>query len=149
MRIVVDTNVLISGLINAQNPPGKIVDFVRNGKARMVVDDRILEEYTDVLMRSRMRKWIPHEDALDIMLFLQVHSVCVSADVIVRGLPDKGDIPFAEVAKTAKVPLITGNLKHYPPHLCRGISIMTPTAFFEKCVASEEAPGKKRTTRRA
>lgn len=132
LRAVLDTNVLISWLINAHNPPGRVVDFVRVGKLRLVVDDRILAEYADVLLRSRIRKWIAHEDALDIIAFLQSHCTRVTADVIIHGLPDKGDIPFVEVATTAGVPLVTGNIKDFPRRLCHGIRIITPPAFCQE-----------------
>ncbi len=34
MRLVLDTNVLVSGLIGAGGPPGRIVDLLRSGDAR-------------------------------------------------------------------------------------------------------------------
>ena len=48
MKVVVDTNALVSGLINAQGGPGRIVDLLRVDVLQVVVDDRILAEYRDV-----------------------------------------------------------------------------------------------------
>ena len=40
MKIVLDTNVLISGMLNPSGPPGRIVDFMRTGVLQIVVDER-------------------------------------------------------------------------------------------------------------
>jgi len=44
-RLVLDTNVLVSGMINAFGAPGRIADLVRERHVELVVDDRILAEY--------------------------------------------------------------------------------------------------------
>jgi len=44
MKIVLDTNVLISGMLNPSGPPGRIVDFLRTEVLQLAVDDRILAE---------------------------------------------------------------------------------------------------------
>ncbi len=62
MKIVLDTNVLISGILKPSGPPGRIVDLLRSGVLQLVVDDRILAEYTDVLRRDYFlqyfEKWV-------------------------------------------------------------------------------------------
>ncbi len=54
MRIVVDTNVLVSGLLNPYGSPGRILDLVLSGRIQVLYDDRILEEYQDVLARPQL-----------------------------------------------------------------------------------------------
>ena len=44
MKVVLDTNVLISGMLNPSGPPGQIIDFMRSDVLQLVVDDRILTE---------------------------------------------------------------------------------------------------------
>ena len=39
MTIVLDTNVLVSGMIVANHPPGRIIDLLRVGSVRLAVDD--------------------------------------------------------------------------------------------------------------
>jgi uncharacterized protein len=50
MRVVVDTNVLVSGVLN-RGPPGRIVDAIVAETFTVLYDDRILGEYRDVLAR--------------------------------------------------------------------------------------------------
>lgn len=53
VRIVLDTNVLVSGLLNPHGAPGRIVDLVLEGTLTLLVDDRVLAEYQGVLTRPR------------------------------------------------------------------------------------------------
>ena len=129
MKAVIDTNVLISGLINLHSPPGRIIDTVRSGRLVLVVDDRILGEYRDVLFRERMCRWITMEDARNIMSFMVENTEYVVSSVRILGLPDEGDAPFIEAAITAAVPLVTGNHKHFPESLCRGHPVLSPSDF--------------------
>lgn len=55
MKIVLDTNVLVSGLINANGFPGRIIDLVRNNILQLIIDSRIMEEYSDVLNRDKFK----------------------------------------------------------------------------------------------
>ena len=129
MKVVVDTNVLVSGIINVQDAPGRIVDLIRARELKLVVDDRILAEYRHVLLRERLRRWFTEEDARDLLAFLFLDSERIVPTIIVKDLPDPGDRPFLEVAMTAGVPLITGNSRHFPESLCRGHKVLTPAEF--------------------
>ena len=129
MKAVLDTNVLVSGLINTALAPGRIVDRVRTRTLQLVVDDRILAEYRSVLLGRRIRAWVDEADARDLLPFLFVDSEQIVATVSVRGLPDESDVPFLETAMTAGVPLVTGNRKHFPAAACRKHPVLTPGEF--------------------
>lgn len=131
MKAVVDTNILISGLINLHHAPGRILDMLRSEQLMLVVDDRILAEYGDVLFRERMRAWITIENARNIMSFLISDTERIVSTVRIMNLPDIADAQFIEAAITADVPLITGNLEHFPESLCRHHSIVSPTTFLK------------------
>ena len=51
MRVVVDTNVIVSGILNPHGPPGRVVDALLSGNNSALHDDRILSEYREVLLR--------------------------------------------------------------------------------------------------
>ena len=44
-------------------------------------------------------------------------------------LPDPDDIIFLEAAKALGVPLVTGNVRHFPRGAVGRISVMTPASF--------------------
>jgi hypothetical protein len=45
------------------------------------------------------------------------------------GLPDPDDTPFLECARTAGVPLVTGNLRHFPKSVAGKVPVLTPAQF--------------------
>ena len=55
MLLVVDTNVLVSGLLQARGPSGQIVRGLANGALNLAFDARILIEYQEVLRRPKFR----------------------------------------------------------------------------------------------
>jgi putative PIN family toxin of toxin-antitoxin system len=131
-RFVLDTNVLVSGMINAFGAPGRILDLVREGNAELVVDDRILAEYTEVLNRPKFRTYFTPHDVRDIIIFMEQNAHYVVSTRHVIGLPDPDDIPFLEVALSAGVPLVTGNSGDFPTTLCLTAEVFSPALFMEQ-----------------
>jgi uncharacterized protein len=128
MKIVLDTNVLVSGLLNPYGPPGQIVVLVAAGELVLCFDPRILAEYRDVLLRPKFEFPQRHVEAL----LEQIRTVGTSATAIPlpAPLPDRDDEPFLEVAIAASADyLVTGNPRHYPPRRLGGINVVTPAKF--------------------
>ena len=50
---VIDTNVLVSSMLKGTSIPGIIVDKALNGPIIPLLNDEILEEYQDVLLRNK------------------------------------------------------------------------------------------------
>jgi putative PIN family toxin of toxin-antitoxin system len=55
MNIVLDTNVLVSGLLSPFGPCGRIVCMVSSGELTISLDARILAEYEEVLCRPKFK----------------------------------------------------------------------------------------------
>ena len=51
---VLDTNVVVSGLLVAVGFSGRLLDAVLSGRLRLAYDDRVEAEYRDVLARPRL-----------------------------------------------------------------------------------------------
>ena len=132
MKVVLDTNVLISGMLNPSGPPGQIIDFMRSDVLQLVVDDRILAEYIDVLRRDYFLKYYSKSDREDIIEYLLKNTHYSSSSVVVHDMLDIGDTPFIEMAIAEEVPLITGNTKHFPKHLRKGCIVLSPAQFLKK-----------------
>ncbi|NBB78106.1 MAG: putative toxin-antitoxin system toxin component, PIN family [Verrucomicrobia bacterium] len=126
-QAVIDTNVFVSGMIQPFGAPGQLLDALLNKRLKIAYDDRLLLEYREVLMRPRF-SFDPKriEEVLNSMLFqnrVSAHPWVLSPS------PDPDDTMFLEVAATADAPLVSGNLKHFPPE-CRGpVAVMTPADF--------------------
>ena len=130
MKIVLDTNVLVSGLLTPFGPSGKIVRMVSAGELILYIDARILSEYQEVLNRPKFKF---NKDHISILLdFIKLYGQFVSSLPLKHRLPDLDDEPFLEVAIAGKVrSLITGNIVHYPPSSREGIKIFSPSEFLE------------------
>lgn len=131
-QIVLDTNVLISGLLSPSNPPGQIVDAIRSNQLQLVIDDRIFLEYNLVIRRPKFAKWIQPEECGWILDFVYQESIRIAARSRINNLPDPKDACFLEVALEAKVPLVSGNLKHFPIKQCKGVKVLSPSDYFKR-----------------
>jgi len=130
MKIVLDTNVLVSGLLTPFGSSGQIVRMVFSGELALHIDARILAEYKDVLHRPNFKF---HKDDIGILLdFIKQYGRVTSSSPLRNRLPDPDDEPFLEVAIAGMVTsLVTGNRKHYPSSVFKGINIYSPSEFLE------------------
>ncbi|MBN2716130.1 MAG: putative toxin-antitoxin system toxin component, PIN family [Deltaproteobacteria bacterium] len=114
MKIVLDTNVLISGLLSPYNPPGRILDLIVSGDITLLVDDRILGEYREVC--SRKKFGFAKKDIDPLLSFIESTAIHLIAKPLSFRLDDPDDDPFVEVAITGMADaLVTGNVKHFTP----------------------------------
>jgi uncharacterized protein len=123
---VLDTNVVISGLLSPNGPPGRLMDAVLARRLGVVVDDRILHEYREVLARAKFGFDAERVSALLRIMAFQTH---VSA-LPVKGLKssDPDDTMFLEAAAASEEKtLVTGNMKHYPSAGRGPVVVLTPT----------------------
>ncbi len=131
MIVVVDTNVLISGLLNPHGAPGRIVDLLVRGTLQAAFDDRIMAEYREVAQRAKFG--FEANTVAEVLDYLESSGVRVLAPALACRLPDPSDRPFLEVAVEARVAaLITGNLKHYPAAERHGIAVVSPAEFLDR-----------------
>lgn len=130
MRLVVDTNVLVSGLLSPFGPPGVIVQLIAAGRVRLCYDTRVFAEYAEVLRRPAF----PFGEAQATALLSAVATTgeLTSATPLAAQLPDPTDAPFLEVAIAASAEyLVTGNTKHFPPAHRYGTRVVTPRELLE------------------
>lgn len=128
-QAVLDTNVLVSGLINPYGSPGKLIDVLLSQRLEIAFDDRLLLEYRAVLGRPHFRFSAQSLDAVFAIMLYQ-HRVCPLPWPHTPS-PDPHDTPFLEVAAAARVPLVSGNARHFPPECRGGVRLMTPGEFLE------------------
>jgi putative PIN family toxin of toxin-antitoxin system len=130
MRIVLDTNVLVSGLLSPFGACGEIVRMLTSGMLTLCVDARIMLEYDEVLRRPRFKIDPRRIDRL--IAYLEKTAEVHAPLPLPFQLPDGDDAAFLEVASVARVDcLVTGNLKHFPAK-CRGdVRVASPG----ECVA--------------
>lgn len=130
MRIVLDTNVVVSGLLRPYGAPAQIVRLVAGGDVVLAYDSRILGEYREVLRRPKFG--FDGERVAALLAQIRADGVVVAASPLPVRLPDPDDEPFLEVALASGARcLVTGNLKHYPRAKREGVDVLNPRSFVE------------------
>ena len=130
---VLDTNVLVSGLISAKGPPGRLIDAVLARRLQIAFDDRILQEYKAVLARPKFQFKPADVTAFWEILPFQCHLVAMPVECLQASDPD--DTKFLEVATaTESKTLVTGNKRYYPEKSRGDVVILTPAEAFD-CIA--------------
>ena len=143
MKIVLDTNVLVAGLLSPFGPCGDIVRMVSSGELGLCLDARILSEYHEVLRRPKFR--FEQDKVVALMDYIEYRGQIVASSPLSHSLPDPDDEPFLEIALTGGAEyLITGNHAHYPHDLCKGAGVLSPADFL-KHYSKRQKPKKKST----
>ena len=132
LRVVLDTNVVVSGLLRRYgSPSARILDVAVAGLIQIVLDDRVLAEYAEVLVRPRLG--LDRDLVARFLTTLESDADRILAERLDLELPDPDDRMFVEVASSGVADyLVTGNLRHFVP--VRGthtIHILTPREFVE------------------
>ncbi|MCF7837448.1 MAG: putative toxin-antitoxin system toxin component, PIN family [Candidatus Marinimicrobia bacterium] len=136
MRVVLDTNVLVSGLLSPFGTCGEIVRMLTAGVFVLGVDSRILLEYDEVLRRPKFQ--IDPSSVDTLMDYLGNVAAVYATVPLDRSLPDKDDNPFLEVALASGASfLVTGNLRHFPARHRQGVPVLSPKQFLDEYRASK------------
>ena len=83
MKVVLDTNVLVSGLISHGSPPGDLIEAWKSGRFGLVTSTAQLLEFRRVLGYERPQKFIHWDQAQSL-----VETIVAVAEVIDQDLPD-------------------------------------------------------------
>ncbi len=112
-RLVIDTNVFVSGLISGEGPPARILRAVRDKRAIHLVSDPMVEEYLRVLDYPRIRKFRKITDAFvaDIAAYLVYQTERVELRSRIRMSPDPDDDVFLNTAADGRATLLVSGDK--------------------------------------
>ncbi len=115
-HVVLDTNVVVSALLNVSSVPGVILREALVGRVIPLLHEDILDEYRDVLRRPKFK--FDQRDIETVLTGLIERGIFLDAADIDDPMPDPDDAIFYEVVmegrETADAYLVTGNLKHFP-----------------------------------
>lgn len=131
MNIVLDTNVIVSGLLSPFGPCGEIASMVSSGELRLCFDARILAEYREVLRRPKFG--FDQEKVAALLEQIDSCGRLTAPSPLQAKLPDADDEPFLEVAAASSAAsIVTGNPAHFPSKLCRGVLVLSPSEFLRR-----------------
>jgi uncharacterized protein len=114
IRVVLDTNVVISALLKEESAPALILSLVLDGHIKLCMTQEIFAEYAGVLSREKF-KGLDHASVKKILLSISRKSLLVSPSTKISVIKmDPEDNKFLECALEARADyLVTGNRRHF------------------------------------
>ena len=134
MRIVLDTNILISALITKDTPPDRLYQAWLRGEIELVTSSAQIAEMTEVLARPRIQQLIDAEEASAIVENLDARAVVFDKPQPVDLSPDPKDNPILATAIAADADLIVSGDKRHVLALedVDGIPVVTAREALER-----------------
>ena len=130
MRIVLDTNVLVSGVFFG-GPPGKVLEAWRDGQVEVVVSREIIEEY--VRVGHRLSSRFPGVDMKPVLDLLVASAMLVKApplpELVCRDSDDDKFIACAVAAEAKYVVSGDNDLLEISP--CGAVVVVRPRALID------------------
>ena len=137
MRLVLDTNVLVSVLLTPGGTSDRALRAAVSFGANFLYDARMLAEYRAVLSRPKFRAVIAPPMIEQLVSGLIATGEKIAALPADPGLPDPDDLPFLEVALTGRADaLVTGNARHF--HASHGVTVVSPSGLLKLLVVQRD-----------
>lgn len=138
MRVVVDTNVLISALLKADSVPARIVSIWREGAIELVLSSAIVAEVTRVLAYPRIRSRVSETDAERFIALLHAAATFVEPlESVIAVEPDPDDDKFVALALASGAGVIISGDSHLLNlEAFQDIQIIGPAQFIEMMLSS-------------
>jgi putative PIN family toxin of toxin-antitoxin system len=113
LRVVIDTNVVISGALKPNGLERTALIFALTPPAGLFISKEVMAEYGEVMSRPELRLPADERKKLFELIGARSHLVAPARKLVVSRDPD--DDIFLECAEAARADyLITGNKKHFP-----------------------------------
>lgn len=133
MRVVLDTNVLVSALLSPRGSPAAILRRVFSGELEAVTTQSLLDEFVGVILRPHLlgRLDVSQVDAF-VVDFLRVAAFVTPAPVPAGSVRDPADeaVLAAAVGGNADV-IVTGDEDLLTLGTFEGVTIVTPSLFLQ------------------
>ena len=129
IRVVLDTNVLVSALLQPLGPSAQIFLLALAGAIQLCVSGAIYAEYEEVINRPRFK--LDQGTITATLQTIREKALWVRPTQSIQAFSDPDDDIFLECAFAAGAEyLVTGNWKHFPPSWAE-IKIVTPRRLLE------------------
>jgi uncharacterized protein len=139
IRVVLDTNVLVSALLHPGGPPALVfLKAIEGRSVRLCVSGDVYAEYEEVIQRPRLKR--SKEEVASALAAIREAALWVKAERKVRACLDPDDDIFLECAEAAQAHfLVTGNLKDFPADWA-DTGIVAPRQFLDVLAEIQDEP---------
>jgi putative PIN family toxin of toxin-antitoxin system len=127
LRVVLDTNVVVSGLLHQKGAPAAILDAATSKQFRCYISESLLDEYREVLTRDYLG--LDQRRATRFIGALREVAIFVVPRKKVAIARDPDDDRVMECALEAGADyIVTGNIRDFPAQF-HGVRVVTPRDF--------------------
>lgn len=132
-KVVVDTNVFVSSIIQQNYPYLIIKELFIEDKIQLCVSEELLEEYYEVLMRPKFAKYKDFFSRAEILLSeIETKSIKFIPTITLNLISDDDDNMVLELADVCNADfVITGNTSDFTFASYKQTKIVTPRAYWE------------------
>jgi len=131
LRLVYDTNIIISALLFEGSKPAKAFDIGINQKA-ILFSSSTFTELEEVLSRNKFDQYISHEERKQFLTSYILDSTPVEINETISECRDPQDNKFLEFAVSGKADfIISGDKDLLILNPFRNIQILTPDIFLK------------------
>jgi uncharacterized protein len=139
--VILDTNVVVSALLNDEGREATVVDLAVTGAVRLFASDDILSEYEETLSQPKFP--LDPDRIKKALASLRAVAVIVEPTEPLAISPHEPDNRFLECAEAAKANfLVTGNKRHFPAEW-KGIRIVNAREFLDAIDTETEKPAER------
>ncbi|MBD2319875.1 putative toxin-antitoxin system toxin component, PIN family [Phormidium tenue] len=129
LRLVIDTNILISGLMSVNSLPQQVFDYATS-QAILLMSDEVQSEIENVISRPKLQKYITLERRTKFLSELSQQVERVTINQQIRACRDPKDDKFLELAVCGEANyIITGDADLLDLHPFQNISIIKAASF--------------------
>lgn len=145
VRVVLDTNVVVSGIIKPDGAPGRVLELLISGVFELAQSPALVDDLRETLRKPRLRKFLRMSPA---EADARIHQLAVLADTVDAGpvgealLRDPDDAIVLGVAVEAHADcIVTGDEDVLVFGAFEGIPIVTPRQFLDLLNTAQLTPG--------
>ena len=133
-RVVLDTNVIVSGALTTKGPPATILDVWRKSRFLLITSEAIIAEVKDVLNDPILRRAYPHltdSRVGRLINLLRNQSIIVPGKLAVSVVEDDpgDDLFFVAALEGNADSIVSGDKAVLEIGSFRGIRVVSPSAF--------------------
>ena len=129
-RVVCDVGVIISGLLSAAGPPGRLLDRWRDGVFDLIVSPLWLAELARVLERPKISRFLEPGDADELLAAIRLQAELADDPPAQPGLtPDPGDDYLISLARATGADFLVSGDAHLTGLSDADPPVLTPREF--------------------
>jgi putative PIN family toxin of toxin-antitoxin system len=135
IKIVVDTNVFLSGILSPGQAPAKLLELILTDKVRLVISPQIIQEISRVIRYPRIIKLLQKRNLTTqeveqvILNILRIASITPGEIIIPQTADDPADDIFLACALEGQADYIISGDHHLTDlKEFQGVKILTPAA---------------------